>query len=180
MADPITAMTAISLGASAGGAVLGAVGANYKGQAEANMYQYQAGVAQVNQQIALQNADYAIAVGESQAQASGMQSRAQIGETKAAQGAGGLDVNSGSNAAVRDSEEKIGEYNQAVIRSDAAKRAYGYKVEAMSQASQAELDRMAAKTSRTSGYINAVSSILGGASSVSSKWADASRLGIFA
>jgi len=177
MADPIS-LTAIGL--TAAGAGVGAFGANYKGQAEANMYQYQAGVAQVNQQIALQNADYAIAVGESQSQASGMQTRAQIGETRAQQGAAGLDVNSGSAAAVRDSEEKIGEYNQAVIRSDAAKRAYGYQVEAESQASQAELDRMGAQTSRTSGYINAVSTILGGASSVSNKWLDASRLGIFA
>jgi len=133
----------------------------------------------VNKQIAQQNSEYARAAGESEAQAEGMKARAGIGETKAQQGAGGLDVNSGSNAQVRQSEEELGEYNQSVIRSNAAKKAYGYEVDAQNFQSQAALDQMASSTSKTSGFIGAVTSILGGAASVSGKWSQAKTAGVF-
>jgi hypothetical protein len=176
MADPVT-LSAIGIGASAGGSLLGAAGNIFSGQANSSMYSYQAGVAKVNQQIALQNADYSTAVGEVQAQQSGMKTAAEIGTTKATQGASGIDVNTGSAAAVRTSEEQLGEENQAIIRSDAAKRAYGYEVEAQSQGASANMYSAAASNSKTSGLLGAFGSILGGVSSVSSKWLSASSTG---
>ena|SRR5882757_386847 len=178
MADPLT-IAGIGMGASAAGSILGAFGAEQGGQAQSQMYQYQAAIAQMNSKIAKQNADYTRAVGEVQAQQSGMKTRAQVGQTVATQGASGLDVNKGSNVAVRQSETEIGQYEQTVIRSNAAKKAYGYEVEAASDTAQANLDTMAASQAEKAGDIGALSSLLGGASSVSSKWLQGRQIGLF-
>lgn len=175
--DPVT-LTAISIGATVIGGGVATAGVLNKGSAEANMYTYQAGVAQMNKQIADQNAEYALAAGDSQAQIAGMQTRAQIGATKAQQGGSGLDVNSGTGVNVRQSEAEIGSANQAMIRANATREAYGYKVQGAQYDAQAGLDQYAAKTSKTAGNISAATSILGTASSVSTKWLDFSKQGI--
>jgi hypothetical protein len=161
------------------GAGVGAFGAYESGQAQKKAYTYQAGVAQINKQIADQNARYAIETGESRAQIAGMQTRAQIGETKAIQGASGLAVNKGSTVDVRASEANIGEENEMTIRSNAAREAYGYKVQGVADTAQATLDTAAAKTSSQAGTIGAVSSLLGGATSVSSRWTQFAQQGVF-
>lgn len=178
MADPGTLAIAGMAGSAVGG-LLGAFGSVYKGQAQANMYNYQAGIAQMNQQISLQNADYERNVGEVQAQESGMKTRAQVGQTEAAQAGSGLDVNRGSAAAVRSSEIEIGQQDENIIRANAARRAYGYEVEATQESAQAGLYRMAAETSQTSGDIGAATSLLSGGTSVADKWLQATQKGIF-
>jgi len=174
MADPISA---IAIGSTVLGGITSAAGSVYSGTASANMYTYQAGVAQANKAISLQNADYAKAVGEVQAQQAGMAEAQEVGKTKAVQGASGVDVNVGSAKLVRDSEAEIGEYNQALIHSDAAKRAYGYDVEAMNQQSQSDIYKMSASKSQTAGYLGAAGSLLGTAGSVSSKWLQGGSIG---
>ena len=169
MADPISIATLAMIGSGVGGAV-SAGGAIYGGVASSQMYKYQASVAEVNRKIALQNAEYSRAVGESQAEESGMKSRAQAGAIRAAQGASGFSLEGGSATGVRESQAMLGRYDQAVIRSNAAKAAYGHEVEALSYANEAELYRMAGKKSMTEGFIKAGSSILGGATSVADKW----------
>jgi hypothetical protein len=178
MADPVTMMAVGSMAASAGGSIMGAVGSSYAGQAQANMYQYQAGISQLNAQIAKQNADYALHEGEYFAQQAGLKTQETVGRTMAIQAASGLDVNKGSGADVRSSERQLGEEDEAVQRSSAAKKAYGFEVEAVSDTASGQLEQMSASTAQTAGTIGAISSILGGASSVSSKWLDASRQGI--
>jgi uncharacterized protein (DUF3084 family) len=175
MAGP---MAIAGMGATALGGITGAIGSTFQGQAQANMYTYQAGVAQMNAQIAQQNAAYATAAGEVQAEQSEMATKAQIGTTQATQGAGGTRVNSGTNVAVVASEAEIGAQNAAIIRSNAARTAYGYEVEATQQKAQAGLDTMGAETSVTAGQIGAFTSLLGGASSVASQWTKASTAGI--
>jgi hypothetical protein len=167
MAAPVAA---VGLGAAALGGVVSAFGNYQQGQASAAEATYQAGVAQMNQQIAQQNANYALYAGEVQAQQQGIKTAQQIATTKAEQGAGGLDVSSGSNALVRQSEYNVGQEDIALIRSDAAKRAYGYQVEGVQYGAQASLDKYAASESKIAGTTAAIGSILGGASSVSSKW----------
>lgn len=176
--DPVT-LSAVALGSSIAGGGVSALGSIMGGQSKAAAYQYQAGVAQINQQIAKQNADYAIAAGEVEAQEAGMKTRAQIGETTAQQGAGGLAIGSGSNARVVQSEAEIGAENVGIIRSNAAKRAYGYEVEAVQEQAKGQLDRMAASSAKTAGYIGAASSLLSTGGSVASKWIQGSQVGIF-
>jgi hypothetical protein len=179
MADPVSAIAIGGLASSALGAGVSAFGNMQQGAAQSAAYTYQAGIAQINAQIADQNARYAYAVGEQKAQAAGMQTRAIIGQTKAQQGASGLDVNVGSAVDVRASEADLGAENVGVIRNDAARTAYGYQVEEQQQLTQAALDRFAAKNVKTAGYIGAASSLLGGASSVSDKWLKGQQAGSF-
>ena len=172
MADPI------SLGLVVAAGVTGAAGSIFGGQASAAAYNYQAGIAQMNAQIAKQNAAYEGALGEVQAQAQGMKTRAVISQTRATQGASGLDVNTGSAASVRESEFQLGGYDQQIIRSNAARRAYGFEVEAAGDIAQAGAYRAAGENAMTAGLLGAFTSILGGGGSFASKWQQGKSAGI--
>jgi hypothetical protein len=102
---------------------------------------------------------------------------------------------------------EVAQYNQQMIRANAAKQAYGYDVEAMQDDAQSKLytytadeDRVqAANTMQAAGLagqaiplqqqayqiageggdISAMASLVGGAGSVATKWSSASKLGIF-
>ena len=162
-----------------GGTLLGMQGQAREAGAKIAQYNYQSGIALINKQIAEQNADYAKQVGEIQAQKEGMKTRAEVGATKATQAGRGLDVNTGSAAGVRDSQEAIGAYDQAIIRSNAARRAYGFQVEATKEENQSRVLTQAADNVRKGASLDQISSILGGASSVASKWTQGRSIGIF-
>lgn len=210
--EPVT-LTAISMGASALGGVVGAIGAKGKGEAEAQSlrlqgqakgeqyeaqakaYMYKAGVAEMNRKLKLADADYARWAGETEATQSGMKTKFAVGTVKAKQAGSGLEVDFGSGNAVRDSMLEIGRYDQSMIRHNAARKAYGYEVEAASQEAEKNLDVMSAESSTraamftrmggeqgasaasTAGDIGALTSILGASGSVASKWIQGSSLG---
>lgn len=173
-----TTIANVGAGASAAGGITSAIGAILGGNAQASTYKYQSGVALINKQIALQNADYSRKVGEVEAQQSGMKTAAQISSTKSIQSASGIDVNSGSHVGVRDSEEEIGQLDESIIRSNAAKKAYGYEVEASKDEAESKVLDSASSKSKMAGYLSAFGSVLGAAGSVSSKWLQASQVGI--
>ena len=181
MADPVSlgVMTAVSMGASAAGAAVSAYGAHQGGLAKKAMYDYQAGMAKVNAEIQRKNAVEDTKTGEVEAQQYGQKARFQMGKITVAQAASGIDVNSGSNVAVRDSQAAIARQDQSLIRSNAAKRAYAHEVGAVQEETQAGLYGMAGRNAEYEGKVGAVTSILGGVSSVSGKWADAKRLGVY-
>jgi hypothetical protein len=103
---------------------------------------------------------------------------AQLSSIKATQGASGLDVNRGSAVEVRASEANIGEENQAITRSNAARTAYGFEVQSVQDQAQSQIDIMQGKQAKIAGEIGAGSSLLGGATSVASKWIQAKYQGI--
>jgi hypothetical protein len=141
------------------------------------MYNYQAGVAQMNAQIAAANADMAMYTGEVNAEKQGMETRYQIGTTKAVQGASGILVGAGSNARVTEGEALVGAQNVGILRSNAAKTAYGFNVQSVQDTAQAGLDTYAAKYSKTAGTLAAAGSLIGGVSSVAGKWTGAVQSG---
>lgn len=177
MADPVT-LAGVGIASTIAGGAVSAFGAGKAGKAASDEYNYKAAIARMNKQVADQNADYAIASGEVKAQQSDMATRAKIGATKAIQGASGLDVNKGSAVDVRASEADIGAEDTAIVRNNAARTAYGYKVEAANATAQGNLYTKSASNSLEAGKINQISSILGTASSVSSKWLTASQYGV--
>lgn len=179
MADPVTAIAGIGLASSAAGSIFSAFGSQREGEAKANMFNYQASVARVNQDIAKQNAAYARDVGEVEAQKVGMKGRFEEGQAKAAQSGRGLDVNTGSAALTRSSMELVSAHEQDVTRANAAKRAYGYEVEGMSQGAQATMYGLSAQDAQRAGQMGFMTSLLGGASSVSSKWMQGRSSGVF-
>ncbi len=173
MADPFT-WAAIGVGASALGGATSAYGSLQKGAADKAMYNYQAGVAQLNQKIALQNASYAQEAGGSAAYQSGLKTAATVAQQKVDQSASGFDVAGGSATGVRQSTTALGVYDQNLIRTNFAKKAYGFEVEAATKGAEAGADVIAGQQAKKAGDIGAVASILGTAGSVSSKWLQAS------
>ena len=168
----------ISLATSAIGGGISAFGAYSAGQSQAAMANYQSAVAQINAKIAEENAQYAEKAGEVEAQQTAMGVRARIGATKAQQGASNLDVNRGSAVDVRASEAEIGAQDQAMVRANAARTAYGYRTQKLGFEAQSALDTAAARNARTASGFNVASSLIGGASSVSDRWYRMTQSGI--
>jgi len=169
----------IGIGASLAGGIMGAEGAKQSAAGQQQMYNYQAGVARVNSQIDLQNADYARNMGETQSMQYGMKSREQQGQIKVAQAASNLDVNSGSAVDVQESQRKIAGMDTAQIRSNAAKTAYDFDVKSTMDLNQSTLDIMGGENAKTAGDIKAMESIIGGIGSVSSKWMTGNTAGMW-
>ena len=172
-------MGGISIGASLLGGLVQGAGAKFSAEAQAQASTYKAGVAQLNAQIAKQNAAWALQSGDVSAMESGLKSKQQIAQTKVAQAASGLDVNSGTGEAVRQTQSTVSGYDQNVIRFDAAKTAWGYESKATMDQAQSTLDLYAAKTETEAGDISMVSSFINAGSSVSSKWLQGKTLGMW-
>jgi hypothetical protein len=160
----------LAIGASVAGGAVGAFGSLMSGQAQSAMYNYQGGVAQVNATLANQDATYAESVGGVEEVNAGLKGRQQFGATRAGIGAGNVSTTTGSGGDVLKSETEITQQNEATIASNTAKRAYGFQVKAAEDTAQGTAYDAAASTSETSGDIGAISSVIGGAGSVSSKW----------
>src|ERR1700744_3774500 len=101
------AMGAVGIGATLAGGITSAIGAEKTAAATQQSYNYQAGVAQINSKIDLQNADYARSQGETQAMQYGLKAGQTAANIKNQQAASGLDVNSGSAVAVQQSQRTI-------------------------------------------------------------------------
>lgn len=195
------------------GQMLGTIGKAFQFDVESQSYkwksgveEYQAAVARNNKVIAEQNANYERDVGEVQAQQVGMKARSDYGQMVAAQGASGIDVNSGSAVGVRAGMIDVGFHDQQVTRANAAHIAYGYEVqatqfeaEAAIHSTTAEMDRIQADNattaanitrsalplqedainlSKTAGTIGVLSSLTGAAGSVANKWMQSSFQGM--
>jgi hypothetical protein len=178
MADPAT-IGAVSMAASAGGSILGAVGEKKKAAATSQMYTYQAGIADLNRRIALGNRDYAITAGGEEAKRFGMKSAQVAGAIKAKQGASGVDVTSGSSVDVQKSQKQVSDLDMATIRNNAARKAYGYQLEAETATMQGQMYTAAASNSLEAGNIAAAGSLISGVSSVSSKWLQGKQAGLW-
>lgn len=178
MTDPVTAMTALSIGASGGGSILSGIGEHRSAKAKSQMYGYQAGMADLRQKIALQNRDFVLEQGGQEQVRYGLKARFERGRIVTSQAASGFDVGSGSNAAVQESQRKITQMDLRQIGQNAARRAYGYMTEAEEAGAQAGMYRSAAADAKKAGKLAVAASILSGVSSVSGKWAQASQSGM--
>jgi hypothetical protein len=132
---------------------------------------YQAQVARNNAEIARANAALTEASGVAKETAMGMKTASTVGGMKAAQGASGIDVNTGSAANVRVAAAKLGALDALTIRSNTAREAYGYEVAATSDIAEAGLLEAEAKQAKVAGDISALGTFLTGASSVGLKYA---------
>ena len=136
----------------AAGAVVSAVGAIRKGQAEA-------GAANYNAAIMRQNADVAMSQSDAADQMLSRRAEGVQGAAIAAYGASGVTSDSGSAVDVLASSARNASLDQLTSR-------YNYKLKALGFLDQAGLDSANAQNSMQAGYLNATSSILRGASSM--------------
>lgn len=114
----------------------------------------------LNQNAALKNqaADEAINTGNVTADWQRVKASQAIGTQRSAQAANGIDVNSGSSAQLQDDTAMLGELDALTIQNNAAREAYGYRV-------QANQDVANAKQVKKNAKQQAIGSILGGAGS---------------
>jgi len=166
------------LGSTIAGGALGVGGNLFKGASEMQMYNYQAGIAQINAGIARKNAEYAYQKGDKEAEKYGIRAGQQAGQIKASQASSGLDVNFGSAKQVQDSQTKVAQTDMAQIRQNAAKVAYDYSMQAWGYDQEAKMKKAAGRNAMISGVINAAGSIVGTAGSVANKWLQGSQVGL--
>ena len=170
---------AFGIGSTIAGSLMGAQGAAAQGSANSQMYAYQAGIANLNQQIAAQNQTFAIQAGDQQAFREGLKQSQRMGAIKVGQAASGFDIRSGSNAQVQASQANLDSIDIATIRSNAAKVAYGYQESGAVAGMQADLYGKASQDAAKAGGINAAASILGGATSVANMWLQGNQTGMW-
>lgn len=173
MAEPFS-WAGIGTAASIIGGGVSAYGAVSKGASDQAMYGYQAGVAQLNQKISLQNAAYTREAGGTAVYQSGLKTAATVSVEKVAQSGSGIDVNTGSAESTRAATTSLGQYDEGLIATNYAKKAYGYDVEAATKGTEASADIIAGEQSAKAGNISAAASLLSTAGSVSAKWLQAS------
>lgn len=182
-----SAATAGGAGAAGGGTLLaaaplisafsGAISAGGNASAQRSVLQYQQGVAQGNALLAEQRATDALTQG---AQAVGdLQQR--VGQVKGAQrasfAANGVDLKVGSPVQIAASTDWARDVDIATIRNNAARSAWGYRVQGANAGAQA--GAYGAAAGAVSPIASSASSLLGSASGVASKWYDIYKNGGF-
>lgn len=163
-------LAAIPLVLSAVGAGVSAVSSMEAGDATSAADAYRSQVAANNAKISQQNADMAIASGEANVQTEQRQSANTIANTRAIQGASGLDVNKGSQAAVQTSENELGNLDALTIRNSAARTAYGYESQGINYQAQSGLEQQSSGSDQQAGFLKGIGSIISGASSTGSMY----------
>jgi len=151
-------------------AVTSAVGTISSGIATSNAASYQAQVAKNNQIIAEQNAKYASAAGEAQAQATSLRGAAAAGHIKAAQAASGVDVNTGSALGVQQSQRELSNLDTETVLNNAELQAYGYRTQATGFGAQAGLETAEARQAPIGAGLGAAGNLLSSASALGGKW----------
>lgn len=165
-------MAGIAIATSVASAGVAAYGAEQQGKAQAASMNYQAQVATNNQTIANQEAASVAAAEPAAEYASRLRTAETEGSVRAAAGASGIDANFGSPLNNQQGTAELGELDALTVRSNYARQQYGYEVAGMSAGAQSTLDTAGATNAISAGNLGAFSSILSGASSVSSKYAD--------
>ena len=164
-AAPLLAIAGIA------GAGLSAYGAYEGAEANAAAANYQAQVARNNAQIAQENGVMTAQAGAAKEAAQGMKNAAMVGRLKAAQGASGIDLDTGSSADVSASASELGELDLGTTRSNTAKDVYGYEVAATGDIAQTQLLQSESSNFSAMAPVSALGTFLTGASSVGSKFA---------
>jgi len=167
--DPGTAAIA-SLALSAAGTAMGVAGQSRQAQQQAAQAGYQAQVARNNQMIAERNATLAEQQGAADAERQQLKTAQLEGSQRAALASQGGDVNSGSPLDILGDTARAGATDVATIRSNAARNAYGFRLQGAGAAGQASLASANAANTLANLPLGIGSSLLGGASSLAGKW----------
>jgi hypothetical protein len=164
------AISAASAGASAIGSVKAGNASKRAGQAEADVANSQADLSLANADLADQQAADAEARGAVAENEYRTQVRGLIGSQRAGFAANGVDVGFGSSVDVQADAARLGELDALTIRSNAAREAWGYKVQAWNDRQSSLIQRKggqmaieAGKASASADYWNAGQTLLTGA-----------------
>ena len=147
-------MMAIPAAIAIGGSLLQA-----KGQTEDAAFQSNL----MNQNAAFKNdtANETINAGDTAADWQRVKAGQAIGTQRSAQAANGIDVNSGSSALIQDDTAMLGELDALTIQNNAAREAYGYRVQAANDINNAGQTVRNGKTAATGSILGGLGSAFG-------------------
>lgn len=117
-----------------------------------------------NAQVAELQADDALARGREQQGLQQAQVRRMVGTQRAGFAAQGIDVGSGSAADVQADTTYLGELDRLTIGNNAAREAWGYRVEAEDRRMAADVARKGGQAAQTASRWDAANTVVGGAS----------------
>jgi hypothetical protein len=166
-------IAAAGLAITAVSAAVGAYSAISSANSQAAAAAYQAQVAQNNAQIAAMNANDAIKTGNTQLQAQQERSAQQMGMVRAAIGASGVEMDSGSALREQQGLAEVNQLNEATIVSNAARSAWNYRNQGADFTAQAGLDQLKGQQAQAAGIVGGFSSLLSGAGQFSSQYVKA-------
>jgi len=149
-------------------AALSAVGSIFSGIIGFAQASYQAKVAEMNAEVARENAKRTIDRTQVEEQDNAAENLALMGEQEAAQAASGLSINSDSSRRIRRASRVLARKDTLNIRQGGEIESYNYKVEAANQTAAAGMARLGGMGSLLSGFVNAGGSLLGSASPTAS------------
>ncbi len=127
----------------------------------------QASTLRTNAMFANNAANDAVSRGTYDADLQRLRTSQNLGTQRAAMAANGGEVNSGSNAALQDDTAAIGELDALTIQNNAAREAYGYRVQAQSGLSNARKLESQASSAKRNSILGGI--ISGGAQAYGSK-----------
>jgi hypothetical protein len=156
MSAALTPMAALALGATAGAGVMSAGAMYQQGQAAKQMANYNATMAEYAAQDAQRR-------GEEDAAAIQRKAAGLKGTQRALMASRGLDLGTGTAAEIQDQTDFFGETDAATARGNAAREAWSSRARGALESYEG---RMAARNAN----MQAFSTLLGTAGSVSDKW----------
>lgn len=134
---------------------IGLAGSMMQAQGQKENGAFQSSMLTQNAGFKKQTADETINAGNTSADWQRVRTGQAVGTQRSVQAANGIDVNSGSSAQLQDDTAMLGELDALTIQNNAAREAYGYRV-------QAKQDLLNANQSVKNGNTAAMGSILGG------------------
>lgn len=160
--------TWLSTTLSVAGTVMSAYSAFQGAKQEQEMAKYNAAVARNNAQMAEYQAQDAISRGNKAAEDHSRKVAALAGTQRASLAGRGLDLSEGTPVDILTDTELLGQYDQNTIKDNAAKEAWGARVQSSNYSAQAGMYKTQA--SNISPLMAAGGSLLGGAASIADKW----------
>lgn len=169
---------AISVGTSVLGFAMQAYGQNQAAKAQAGQYQYQAAVDRNNKIIADRQAEDAIKRGEAEEESHRRKVQAIKADQRVGFASRGIDLGSDVVIETLSDSAMLGELDALTIRSNAAREAYGYRVQGMNYEASAGNNALAAKNAKSAGKTAVMSTLLSGASTVADSYSTYKQKGI--
>ena len=145
---------------------IGMAGSMMQAQGQKENGVFQSGILTQNAAFKTQAANEAINAGNTSADWQRVRTGQAVGTQRSVQAANGIDVNSGSSAQMQDDTAMLGELDALTIQNNAAREAYGYRI-------QAKQDILNASQTVQNGKTAAMGSILGGLGSAFGSFAGA-------
>ena len=155
-------MCELTAGIAIVSALVGAAGSIQQANATSASANYNAKVGDMNARISDQRARDALERGKLDEQRKRMEVAQFKGRQQAAMASNGVDLSFGSPLDALVNTAVLGEVDALTVRSNAAREAYGYKVDAVNKRADATLNRMNADSAKTAGYLDAAGTLLGG------------------